>query len=328
MSVTATSVLAVVAAALGAICFGLAAVRQHSAVRATLSEVEARGPATDASASATSSRSRVVTGLSRRLAPVVRVVQRPAWLLGAGQAGLGGLLHVAALTLAPVTLVQPIGVLAVPVTVVASARLRRRWPHRAQVVGSSLSLVGVVALTVVLLAPTTHRPVLPAWGALACTVATVVAVAAAAGAALRRAPALTRCVGRAVVAASLFGTGSVLVRILGRVLTTAPTQHVPLLGSAVAGLALVMPLGVWSMQSAYAAGTPQVVICCLTLVDPVAAVAGGRLLLADGSAVTGSTLLAALACALVAALGVVLLARDYPVDGSSRGDESIETRRS
>ena len=83
MSISATSVLAVVVAALGAICFGLAAVRQHSAVRTTLSEVEARGPATDASASATSSRSRVVTGLSRRLAPVVRVVRRPAWLLGA-----------------------------------------------------------------------------------------------------------------------------------------------------------------------------------------------------------------------------------------------------
>lgn len=73
------------------------------------------------------------------------------------------------------------------------------------------------------------------------------------------------------------------------------------------------------MQSAYRFGSPQVVICCLTLIDPLTAVVGGRLLL-DGASVTGPTLAGAgtcaVTCAVVAAVGVVLLARDYPADAA------------
>lgn len=319
MSSSATSVLAVVLAALGAICFGLAAVRQHGAVRSAFGLTDdAAGLTVSARAtSGTSAVGRVGSGFRRRLALAVRLVRQPAWRLGAGQAGLGGLLHMTALTLAPITLVQPVGVLAVPVTVVRSALLRRQRPSVTQVVGSVLSVLGVAALTLVLLVPAAQAAILPTWTALAGTVGAVVAAAAALGVALRRAPSLASCVGRAVLAASLFGTGSVLVRILGQVVAAGLAQHVPLLLTALGALALVLPLGIWAMQSAYLDGAPQVVICCLTLVDPVTAVLGGRYLLGDSAAVTGPTLLAALGCAFAAALGIVFLARDYPTEASA-----------
>ncbi|MGI3786172.1 MAG: DMT family transporter [Janthinobacterium lividum] len=277
------NLLAVALAALGALFFGLAAVRQHRAVRAA-------------------------SGL--------RLLTQPAWLLGAGQAGLGGGLHVLALAIAPITLVQPVGVLAVPVTVVASALARRRRPSRSQTVGALLSVAGVAALTVVLLLPAGEAATLPAWGRLASGAGAVLVGGLVVALLLGRAwaPALLRCVSRSVVAAALFGLVSVLVRTLGQVVrSTAPTDPA-LVATAVVGIALALPLGVWAMQSAYLFGAPQVVICCLTLVDPLTAVVGGRSLLRDGSAITGPSLAAAIGCALVAAAGVVLLARDYPAD--------------
>nr|WP_232531176.1 DMT family transporter [Microlunatus antarcticus] len=288
--------MAVGLAALGALFFGLASVRQHRAVQAGAPNTRA--------------------GVGERLAAGLRLLRQPAWLLGAGQAGLGGGLHVVALALAPITLVQPVGVLAVPVTVVASALARRRRPSRAQGLGTLLSVAGVAALTVVLLLPASRPATLPAWGTLAAGVAAVLAAGTAVALLLGRpgAPALLRCASRAVVAAALFGLVSVLVRTLGQVVRSPVATDPALVATAVVGLALALPLGVWAMQSAYLFGAPQVVICCLTLVDPLTAVVGGRYLLQDGSAIGGPVLAAAVGCALVAAAGVVLLARGYPAE--------------
>ncbi len=293
---TSSSVLAVALAAVGALFFGLASVRQHGAVQA----------------SAPSGRStrwqQVRSGL--------RLARQRSWLLGALQAGLGGGLHVVALGLAPITLVQPVGVLAVPVTVVVAAVARRRRPAPTQVAGTVLSVLGVAALTVVLLLPAAQPGSLPTWSRLATGEGVVVAGGAVVAVVLgrREVPTLLRCVSRAFVAAVLFGLNSVLVRTLGEVFGTAPAHPAGLVITSLVGIAVALPLGVWAMQSAYVVGSPQVVICCLTLVDPLAAVVGGRLLLHDGTAVTGGTLVAAVLCALLAAAGVVLLARDHPLE--------------
>ena len=300
------SVLAVALAAVGALFFGLASVRQHGAVRATAAHARA------------SLWEQVVAGL--------RLVRQRSWLIGGVQAGLGGALHVVALALAPITLVQPVGVLAVPVTVVVTALARRRRPARTQVLGTLLSVVGVAALTVVLLLPVAQPATLPTWRTLATGAGAVLVGGGAVAILLGRAwaPPLLRCVSRAVVAAALFGLNSVLIRTLGEVIATPPTDSTGLVVTSVVGLAVALPVGVWAMQSAYLFGSPQVVICCLTLVDPLTAVVGGRVLLQDGAAVTGPTLVVALACALVAAAGVVLLARDYPVDAVPER-EPVET---
>lgn len=295
LTASTSSVLAVALAAVGAVLFGLASVRQHRAVEAA------------APSARSSLRDQVLAG--------VRLVRQPAWLLGAVQAGLGGGLHVVALALAPITLVQPVGVLAVPVTVVASAVRSRRRPARTQVVGTLLSVAGVAALTVVLLLPEVQPATLPVWRTLATDVGAVVVGGVVVTLLLARAPAPLRCVSRAVTAAVLFGLNSVMIRTLGEVIAgPQATDPTILVITSIVGIAVALSFGIWSMQSAYLFGSPQVVICCLTLMDPVAAVTGGRLLLQDGAAITGSTLAVAVACALVAATGVVLLVRDYPTE--------------
>ena len=294
-----TSVLAVVLAAVGASFFGLASVRQHRAVRTTAASARA--------------------GVREQVGAALRLVRQPSWLVGAAQAGLGGGLHVVALALAPITLVQPVGVLAVPVTVVVSAVSRRCRPGPRQVIGTLLSVAGVAALTVVLLLPPPQPATVPSWGTLAAGTSAV--LLGGGGVALllgrgRTAPWL-RCVSRAVVAAALFGLNSVLVRTLGEVVAGSAPRPGGLVVTSLVGVALALPLGVWAMQSAYLFGSPQVVICCLTLVDPLTAVVGGRLLLHDGAAFAGPVLVAALACAATATVGVVLLTRDRPADAAA-----------
>jgi hypothetical protein len=80
----------------------------------------------------------------------------------------------------------------------------------------------------------------------------------------------------------------------------------------VLGLGLSLPAGLWAMQTAYLSGSPHVVICCLTLVDPISAVIGGHLLLQDGVDIAGLRLGGAVFSAVVAAAGVLLLSRNYP----------------
>lgn len=303
-SLTSTGIhgLAVALAACGAVLFGLAAVRQHGAVQYSMSVEDAGG--------------------RQSLGALWRMVRRPSWLIGSLQGALGGGLHVLALTLAPITLVQPIGVLAVPVTVVATAFQRRRRPRRRQMVGSVLSVGSIAALTVLLIAPAAAtKPVLPQIVTLVLPIALAVVGALLIGVLGQRAPALLRCTLLAAAAAVLFGLTSVLVRTVGRIIGASDlVAERGVLLTALIGIALCVPSGVWAMQTAYISGSPQVVICVLTLLDPLAAVVGGHFLLNDGVALTAATTAAVSGCALLAAVGVVLLSADYPVEATNAPD--------
>lgn len=291
--------LAALLAAVGAVLFGLAAVRQHAAVQDTVSG------------------DRPGTGVT--LGSVWRLVRDPAWLVGTLQAVVAGGLHILALALAPITLVQPIGVLAVPVTVTATVLRNRRRPRRAQVVGSLLSVGGVVALTLLLLAPHSSAVVLPGWRSLTATVAVATAAGIAAIVTGRRRRGRLRCVTLASTAAALFGLNSILIRTVGHILATdSSTLHSAALVTALTGIAVALPVGLWAMQTAYVSGSPQVVLCCLTLVDPLAAVAGGRLLLHDGLLMTPFAVVAGAVSALVAVAGVVFLSAAESSDAAGR----------
>ncbi|HEX4220758.1 MAG TPA: DMT family transporter, partial [Pseudonocardiaceae bacterium] len=108
-----------------ACCFGVAAWLQQSSVHA------------------------VTEGGSLRLTGWPAVLRAPKWVSGFGLITLGALLHVAALSLAPLVVVQPIGVLAIALTALLAARGRLR---RVAAVAIALSTLGIGAF--VLLAAT------------------------------------------------------------------------------------------------------------------------------------------------------------------------------
>lgn len=298
--------MAVLLAGAGAILFGLAAVRQHQVVR-----LGAEG-----------------TDQGLDLGALRRILREPAWLVGAAQSTLAGAAHLAALALAPVVLVQPVGVLAVPVTLVGTAVQRGRRPSLREVGGALLVIVAIATLTVVLLGSAGRVVRLPGWRlplgvVLGATAGGLVLVVGS-----RSWPDRLRCVVLASTAAVLFGLNAVLLRAVGHLLVTgSAAPHAPLVATALGGVAVALLTGVWAVQSAYTAGAPQVVLCCLTLLDPLTAVLGGEALLGDGVVLDGLGWTGVGACVAVATVGVLLLAggwSGYSVVGVESVAESAD----
>lgn len=289
---------AVSLAVLAAVCFAGAAVLQHGAVSAESADHEEAGD-------------------SLSLRGLRAVARQPGWLTGLALAGSGTALHAMALVLAPLSVVQPIGVLAVPIAVLLTAQRSRRAPG-ARVVGwVAMSVLGVAAFvvtaagTAVTSQPRTGAPLVAA-----AVVAVLVAVLAAVG--LARSGWL-RCVACATAGAVAFGLVSGLVRAVSQSIEPGLLGLLdPSVLVAVAVIGVAVVVGGWLVQQAFASGPPEVVVACLTVVDPIVAVVLGAVLLGEGAATPPVALLVLGAAGVVAAAGVVGLAKHHP-DAAARG---------
>lgn len=303
--------LAIGLALLGAVCFAGASVLQHHAI--TSGGAEGGGDRmADTRAGEIDEEPELLPGERvmslRRLGEVVR---HPRWLAGLGLAGAGSLTHAIALLLAPLRIVQPVGVLAVPIAVLFSAARSRTRPARGVVAGAVLSIAGVAAFVALSAgSAASHPPPGTATFVAGLGVAAVVAVFTTLGF-LRSG--WVRCVALATAGASAFGLVSVLVRAVSQSVTAGDVGilDAPVLG-AVGGVAAAFVVGGWLVQQAYAAGAPEVVIATLTVVDPMVAVLLGAVLLGEGASTSPGTWALLGAAAAAATAGVMTLAHHHP----------------
>lgn len=285
--------LAILLALLGAVCFAGAAVLQHGAVTAESQ------PDDDQPGKAVSLR-----GLGA-------IARRPGWLAGLGLAGCGTTLHAVALVLAPLSVVQPLGVLAVPIAVLLTAMRTNRRPLPGVIVGVLLSVTGV-AVFVGTAAGTAVSTPPPDKATLIASliVAGVVLLLAAFG--LARSG-WARCVACATAGAVAFGLVSALVRAVSQSIVSGDVGllELPVL-AAVAAIGAAILVGGWLVQQAFVSGPPELVIACLTVVDPIVAVLLGAVLLGEGAATPVDTWLLLAGAAVTATVGVIALARHHP----------------
>nr|WP_062336317.1 DMT family transporter [Herbidospora sakaeratensis] len=237
------------------------------------------------------------TGNEPRLRVLLR---RPRWLLGGAVIAAGGLLHVYALSIGPLTIVQPMGVASLLFALPIAAALHGRPTSKSELAAGAMVAIGLIAL--VLMVPVPTRP--PSMTAAEVTLM----LGLAGGAALICLAAATRIgpPGRtallAVSAGIMYGAASTLMRVIA---DGWPGQLWFL-------LALPVPLVVALMllQKAYAIGHFGVAFAALQVADPVTAVSFGALLLGEPLPANG---LAATAAAALAAAGTVALARTTPL---------------
>ena len=279
--------LAVLLCALGACGYAVGARLQHSAVQDMIGD----------------------GGL--KLRDQLRLPRNPRWSIGLLALAVGAVLHASALGLAPLSVVQPVGVLALPITVLLNAR-QRGTAVRDLNVNAVLAVCGatggVAAFVVLAAGSATATPVLPDDEVLATQ------LVAAAVAALGLLGLLTRgklrCIAFAAACAVAYGLVSLLVRAVVQQLGSAPLLQinpVPVLVIVVA-----MVLGGWLLQHGYASGPPDLVVACLTVIDPLVAVGMGIGLLGEADKVGTATAAGELLCALVACAGVFALAKYHP----------------
>lgn len=292
MTSLSSHALAVLLAVVAAACFAGAALLQHHAV----------SQATTPTASEESRRLGVTAFLA--------LLRNPRWLAGSGVVALGTLLHVVALTLAPISLIQPVGVLAVPFVVLASAALDRRRPTR--------GLLGAVALCVaatggfVALAdhPATAVP-LPSTTLLGAAAAVSLLVVLLWLGSHTRAS-VVRAGMLASVGAVCFGLGSTILRSISVLWVTPARLLEPRSVVAIVIMACAMAVGGLAVQHAYAAGAAAVVTSTLTVGDPLVAVLLGITLLGEAPQLGLASVAGMVVCAVGAAAGVVLISRRHP----------------
>ena len=283
---------AVLAALASAFCFALAAALQHR---------EALGVESSGIADV-----RLLWKLSHR----------PLWLVGV-VADLGSMgLHVFALSMGTLSLVQPLGVTGILFAIPLAAVLRRQRPRRADL----LAGVAVVAgLTVLLRSLPTHPTFrMPAAMTVLWAFLAVLAIVSAVTALARITPSRGRAILLAVAAGTSFGLTAVLVRILMLLI-----RHHGRSGEFVVASIAVAVLGLFGyllLQSAYRAGHFAATVATTTVLNPVVAVLAGGLLLHEGTpSGVGHYLAIALATAVVC-VGIGLLVRSPAIIGCAPGE--------
>ncbi|MFJ1764774.1 glycosyltransferase family 4 protein [Amycolatopsis sp. NPDC088138] len=261
--------VAIACALLAAVLFAAAAIRQHA---------EVGGLAVDA---------------APKLRALAGLLRSPGWWVGTALAAGGSLLHVVALSLAPLAVVQPLGVFSLVLTVVFARRARDRRVLAAVV----LVLAGVTGFVALAASATTDTVI--DWGTAESV--TVAGFAMTAVVWFVRAS----CAVLAGAAAVLFGLGSAVVHAA----VAQPPATAVLLG---AQALLVLAAGGVVLHRAYAAGPAAVVVGTTTVLDPLTAVAVSALAFGEAPHLTAAVAVPAAAAALLALAGVRVLAGALP----------------
>ncbi|MFJ6677016.1 glycosyltransferase [Actinosynnema sp. NPDC091369] len=262
--------LAVLLAVLGAVFFAFAARLQHDAVRASEGALK-----------------------------VLELLRRPRWLLGLVLLVLGAGVHAAALGMAPLSVVQPVGVVAIGITAVLDGR-RRELPAVAW------TTFGVGAFVLLAAGSATSTAVVPEAEVKAALLALgLIAVPGLVGVLSTR-PAV-RALGFGAAGGVAYGFVSVLMRSVSQDVQQGGLAWSTALSAA--GIAAALVVGGWFIQHAYASGPPHVAVACLTVVDPLVAVGIGAGLLGEATRTSPLVGAAQVGCAVIAVGGVVALAR-------------------
>jgi hypothetical protein len=253
---------------------------------------------------------------------IARLVHNRRWLLGVAVLSACAILQILALALAPVTIVAPIVVLALPAVAVLNARAAGTRLDVAATIAVISSTLGV-AVFVALASGHAAAVRFPSSAVLlACQiVAGTVALFGVIGA-LREG--IVRCVMLATGAGAAYGLVSVLVRDVTYTFQTSGFAGVSPVSAT--GLVAAFAVGSWFIQLAYVSGPPDIVVGCQTVLSPMVATAIAMALLDETANAGGLTGLGLIAGALVAVFGVILLARHHPEATSRATPHSAERR--
>jgi drug/metabolite transporter (DMT)-like permease len=265
---------------------------------------------------------------------VLRLFTSGGWLLGSGFLTLAVLLQLVGLLLAPLPVVQPIGVLSLVITALLNRRLSHARIQRRGALGIAICIVGTVAFVVTAAIATKSEAAKPPMVIPVLVLAGFVLLVALVGYFVlrNRLPGIAFAVSGGIC----FGFVVTLMKVvLDR--SSAAIQHGGLIGPSTPFTLLVLVAagaaglgGISLVQRAYASGTADLVVAALTVVDPLVAVSLGIGLLGQArSAPVWSFPVFALA-EVVAVAGVVLMARNPPVstdEPTGDGPQSEDARR-
>ncbi len=255
------------------------------------------------------------TGLSFR--QIRSLLARPSWVIGTVLLGLAIVLQLSSLTLAPITVVQPLGAVALVITALVNSRVTKTPLDAVSIRAILICVVGVGAFVAIAAMVTESHPV------TATQLSTVLIVLAAVLAVFvtlfilmrKRTP---RPIFYVVAAGVLFGFVVTLAKVvIDRVRTIVVTDlefdsaDILTLLCLVA-LAAAALLGTYFVQTAHSSNPPDLVVAGLTVIDPLVAVSIGIVVLGEAAGAPPWAIIGFILAGAVAIFGVVSLSRHHP----------------
>lgn len=281
--------VAVLAALAGAFFLAFGTQRQSTAVRANTGGLN-------------------VTGMG-----LLRLFKNPRWVFGLVLLGIGMSLNVYALASAPLTVVQPIGAIALVITTVVNGREHNIRMNRPTILAITACMVGSIGFVILAIQVSAEsHEITPEQGLLTMLILAVVVIVF--GGAVIFMPHRLNAFFYIVGAGVLFGFVAVLVRTISvsmlnpNGLGLANVSWLVVVGVAVAGL-----LGSYFVQNAYSKGPPDLVIAGLTVIDPMVGIAIGIFIFGElDPNVQPAVALSMVGAGCIAIVGVVALSRHHP----------------
>jgi len=249
---------------------------------------------------------------SMNLRQLVRLITNPRWLFGLTLIAIGALSHIYALMIAPVTVVQPVGILAVPWSVLMAARIHRHRVTRPMWTAVAMTIVGISGFT--FFSATTAAPesqVEPVQVVLGSIVVYAIGFGFAA-LGLKGRNGQFRSLMWASGGSFLYGLSSALIKSVTVMLAEPDVLTEPMFWVIVPFLLGSYVFGGIMIQQAYATGPAEIVVASMTTTDPVVGVSFGLILLGEGVLITGLDALGMVVGAFVAVWGVVVLSKHHP----------------
>lgn len=249
---------------------------------------------------------------------ILSLIANRRWLLGTVLVVLAIVCQLTALGFSPIAVVQPVGVFALVITALISARASHQKLGRAAVRAIATCVVAV-AIFVTVAALTTHVAAIENSNVIVVLILVASVVVILGGLFLVRRRRLTRTF-YVVASGVLFGFVATLAKvIIGRVETVVAGHHSPF---AVGGLTYVCLLGIivagslgqYFQQSAFTFGSPEVVVAGLTVIDPIVGASVGLAALGEAVGAPAWAFVVFVAAGIVAVIGVVQLSRSRPID--------------
>jgi drug/metabolite transporter (DMT)-like permease len=258
-------------------------------------------------------------GLAMR--QIVRLISNRRWLQGTVMVSLAIVCQLTALGFAPITVVQPIGVFALVITALISARSAHTSLGGRAIRAIAICVVAVV-IFVTVAALTTHVAAIHNSNVIVVLVIVGVVVGLLGATFLTLRKRLTR-IFYVIASGVLFGFVATLAKvIIGRVETVLAAHDSPF---AVGGLTYVCLLGIivagslgqYLQQSAFSSGSPEVVVAGLTVIDPIVGATVGLAALGEAVGAPAWSFMVFVAAGAVAVFGVVRLSRTSPTSRSN-----------
>lgn len=247
---------------------------------------------------------------------LLALARRPSWLIGTLILGLAIVIQLFSLYLAPLTVVQPLGAVALVVTAIITARMTKTKLSWASIRAIAYCVGGVGLFVSVAALTTTTVPITDTQLGIVVLILVCILIALGLAFVLLR-KRFTRIV-YVAAAGVLFGFVATQAKVLitriqtimhgGLHLTPADLLTI----ACLFGLIVAAILGTYFVQTAYSSGSAELVVAGLTVIDPLVGVTIGIIVLGEATSAPLWAMVVFIIAGLIAGYGVIQLSRQHP----------------